>query len=225
MNSIILTITASSANRSNATDVDMSLTDEWMESFNASSSTSSSTTYVPEEDIVDSLREIFFDIGDDIIIGALTQCGGDEIAATDYLFKWTEEKRKQEANELFLKMNRRVSDDLLSNGLLGEVASSSIHSSAVASKPRRVSNVNDSLVNDEPASKPSIETTSLVSHSTKRKRKDTSKSSGVSWSNDNNSRQSKRPKKKARSSSNDAKGEFIFLLSFDLLCNMLIMNS
>jgi hypothetical protein len=211
MNSIILTITATSANRSNATDVDMSLTDEWTESFNASSSTSSSTTYVPDEDIVGNLREMFFYIGDDIddiIIGALTQCGGDAIAATDYLFKWAEEKRKREATELSLKMNRRASDDLLSNGLLGEVASSSIHSSTVASNSRRVSNVNDSLVNDEPASKLSM------SYSTKRKRKDTS-----------NSRQSKRPKKKARSSSNDAKGEFIFLLSFDLLCNMLIMNS
>jgi hypothetical protein len=46
------------------------------------------------------------------------------------------------------KMNRRASDDLLSNGLLGEVASSSIHSSTVASNSRRVSNVNDSLVRD-----------------------------------------------------------------------------
>lgn len=83
-----------------------------------------------------------------------------------------------------------MSGDLLSNhdncSLLvsDKPSSTSIYSSAAASKPHCVSDVNDSLVSDKHASMPSIETASLVSYSAKRKE--------VSWLNDNNPLQWKR---------------------------------
>lgn len=140
-----------------------------MENVDASSSTAlatSSSMYNPDEETVAKFQDIFHI--EKRIISALKQCDGDENAARELMSIMAEEIQQQQDMELLLKMNSppaysfSTSSNYAANGKENIAnASSSIYSSEAASKPAsKPSRVSGSLIG--PASKSSIESTSLL---------------------------------------------------------------